>query len=258
MRGMRVIVTRPAAEAGEWVEGLRARGCEAVALPLIEIRNAPDAAPLRAAWMRVGSYRAAMFVSANAVRAFFAARQAQAAFTPRAWATGAGTRDALLAAGVPAAQIDSPAADSPQFDSEALWSVVAPQCKEGDRVLIVRGGEAGRDVPAGRDWLADELAARGAQVDTVLSYLRACPLLTPAQRELARSAAADNTSVWLFSSSQGIANLVAQMPGQDWSDAKAVVTHPRIAQAARDASFGVVCVSRPPMDAVSAVLESLG
>jgi uroporphyrinogen-III synthase len=36
-----------------------------------------------------------------------------------------------------------------------------------------------------------------------------------------------------------------------------VATHPRIAQAARDAGFGVVCESRPTEEAIVAALESI-
>ena len=253
---MRVIVTRPAAEAAQWLAALSSRGFEAIALPLIEIRAAGDQAPLADAWsqMASASYSAVMFVSANAVRGFFAARPAAVAFTPRAWATGAGTRDALLAAGV--AAIDSPPADAAQFDSEALWQVVGAQCVRGDRVLIVRGGDAGEGI-AGRDWLAQQLVAQGVQVDQVLAYVRACPSLTQPQIELA-SAAANDGAVWLFSSSQAIANLRVCLPHRQWRDARAIATHPRIAHAARDAGFGVVCVSRPTVDAVTAALESLG
>jgi uroporphyrinogen-III synthase len=251
---MRVIVTRPAAEAGEWVLALGSRGFDAVALPLIEIQPVADTRPLRAAWSRIGEYRAAMFVSANAVRAFFAERPDDASFTPTAWATGAGTRDALLAAGV--AHIASPPDHAQQFDSEALWEVVGAQCAQGDRVLIVRGGEAGAGI-SGREWLAVQLAARGVEVDALLAYVRAHPSFTPAQRALASAAAADG-SVWLFSSSQAIANLRECLPGEPWSEARAIATHPRIAQAASDAGFGVVCVSRPPVEAVVAALESLG
>ena len=47
---MRVLVTRPAVQAGEWVERLLGRGLVAVALPLIAIDGPPDAAALEAAW----------------------------------------------------------------------------------------------------------------------------------------------------------------------------------------------------------------
>lgn len=251
---MRVIVTRPAAEAAEWADALRARGFDAVSLPLIEIRTASDAAPLHAAWSRIADYRAAMFVSPNAVRAFFASSPPGSAFSTRAWAPGAGTRAALAEEGV--AAIDSPPADSPQFDSEALWAVVKPQCARGDRVLIVRGRDA-ETAATGRDWLARELAAHGVHVEQVLAYERACPDWSRAQEQAAAQAAIDG-SVWLFSSSQAIANLRACLPAVQWPKARAIATHPRIAQAARDAGFGVVCVSRPPMEAVVAALELLG
>ncbi|HTH79396.1 MAG TPA: uroporphyrinogen-III synthase [Ramlibacter sp.] len=251
---MRVIVTRPAAEAAEWVDALRARGFDAIALPLIDIRIASDTAAMRDAWSRIDSYRAVMFVSANAVRGFFSVHPAGAEFSPRAWATGAGTCAALAQQRVDA--IDSPPADSPQFDSEALWEVVKNQCKRGDRVLIVRGGDAGAGI-AGRDWLAEQLAAVGVQVEQVLAYERAAPGWTAAHEQLASDAAKDG-SMWLFSSSQAIAQLRRCAPGVKWSSARAVATHPRIAQAARDAGFGVVCVSRPPMDAVVRALESAG
>ena len=61
---------------------------------------------------------------------------------------------------------------------------------------------------------------------------------------------------WLFSSSQAVAHLTELLPAQDWRSARAVATHPRIAQAARSAGFGVVCESRPSLDAVAAALES--
>lgn len=245
---MRVVVTRPAAEAAEWVDALRGAGFDAVALPLIGIGAAADIAPLQQAWARIDSYRAAMFVSANAVRGFFAAKLPGTGFSPRAWATGAGTRNALLAANVAAAQIDTPASDAPQFDSEALWQVVAPQCDGGGRVLLVRGGD-------GRDWLEQRLVERGTAVETVIAYSRRRPSWSKDEESMAASAAGET---WLFSSSEAIANLLALTPGREWSGARAVATHPRIAQAARDSGFGVVCESRPALDDVIAALESLG
>ena len=253
---VRVIVTRPENEAARWARHLRAHGFEPVELPLIVIRPAPQPDVLVSAWLALGGFRAAMFVSGAAVRHFFAARPQQAAWPPvtRAWATGAGTRQALLDAGVDAGLVDAPGPHATQFDSEALWEAVAGQVKPGHRVLIVRGGEAGRN-RAGRDWLSERLMAAGAQVEAVTAYLRAPPEFSAEQLAQARCAA-DAGSVWLFSSSQAIAYLRGLLPGQDWSQARALATHPRIAQSARQAGFGVVCESRPTEEAVTAALES--
>jgi uroporphyrinogen-III synthase len=45
--------------------------------------------------------------------------------------------------------------------------------------------------------------------------------------------------------------------GQSWHRARAVATHPRIAQAARAAGFSQVCEARPEMAALVASIESL-
>lgn len=255
---MRVVLTRPRHEAGRWAQALQAHGHEVVLLPLIEIGLAPDLQALRRAAKGLSGFDAAMFVSGSAVQGFFRDAMRSAAWPAgtRAWCTGPGTSQALLAAGVPADRIDAPPADAAQFDSEALWARVAAQARPGARVLLVRG--AGADgQPAGRDWLASRLQAAGTAVDTVASYSRHAPVWDEAQRTAA-SAAADDGSAWLFSSSEAIANLRELLPDRHWSRARAVATHERIARAARDAGFGVVCLSRPAEAAVVATLESFG
>lgn len=254
---MRVILTRPAEEAGRWLDALRARGFEAVSLPLMAIAPVFDAAPLRDAWRKVAHARAVMFVSGNAVRHFFAQQPAGQPWprATRAWATGPGTREALIQAGVDAVLIDSPPPSAAQFDSETLWSQVAAQIRTGDLALIVRGGDA-TGASKGRDWLADQLAAAGANVERVVAYRRGAPEFDTAQLQLA-SQAIDSGDVWLFSSSQAVSHLRAALPQQDFSLARAVATHARIAEAAHKAGFGVVCESRPAVDAVVAALESL-
>ena len=256
---MRVFVTRPAREAQRWVHELERHGVTALALPLIEIGPAPDEAAVRQAWRRLDRFGAVMFVSGNAVDRFFAARPPSVACWPaaatRAWAPGPGTRDALLQAGVPREAIDHPSQQADQFDSEALWAQVAGQLGAGQRALVVRGGDATGD-GSGRDWLAMQLVGHGVAVDSVVAYSRRPPPWTPAEIELARQGA-QNGSVWLFSSSEAIANLQSQLPAQDWTQARAVATHPRIAQAATAAGFGVVCLSRPALADVVASIESL-
>jgi uroporphyrinogen-III synthase len=251
-----VLVTRPQHEAQAWVDRLRAAGIDAEPLPLIAIAPAPALAPVHEAWNELGTYRAVMFVSANAVRHFFDARPPERSFATRAWATGAGTQAALHDAGVADAGIDMPRADARQWDSEHLWREVAGQIRDGDRVLIVRGGDAAGQ-PDGRDWLATQLEAAGACVNTAVAYVRRLPPWSDAERRRARQAASDGT-LWLFSSSAAIANLAALVPDATWTHARAVATHPRIAQAARDAGFGDVLESPPGFEAVLASLQSAG
>ena len=252
----RVWVTRPAADAAAWIQGLNESGLDAQSLPLMAIGPAPDVQPLQTAWQSLVQYQAVMFVSANAVRYFFQARPQPLApwGDARVWVTGQGSRAALLALGVPAQTIDAPAADAPQWDSEALWGVVAAQVQSSHKVLIVRGADAQGQV-AGRDWLSTQLQARGVQVDQVAAYQRQTPVFSEAQRLAAAQAASDG-SVWLFSSSEAIGHLQRALPNQDWSQALAVATHPRIAQHARQAGWGFVAIAQPSLEAVATSIKS--
>lgn len=282
---MKIIVTRPRLEAEVWVKQLRALHFDAVALPLIHIGAPADNQDVTKAWVNLDQYSAVMFVSSNAVRYFYPSNMPLAgefiAYTaiknivnpeikatkPRMWATGPGTRDALLAQSVPADLIDSPDSDAVQFDSEALWSRVQHQVKAGDKVLIVRGSsENSKDVEGaesvrmnGRPWLADQLTAAGVQVDIVISYERRAPVFDAAELALLRQTSTD-PSIWLLSSSEAVANLQA-ITDVNWpnvkANARAIATHPRIAQAARDAGFGVVYESRPLLVDVVASIESM-
>lgn len=257
---MRVIVTRPHRDAQAWLPTLKQAGLEPLALPLIEICPVADTRPVQDAWRRLGAYTGVMFVSSNAVDGFFAASPDAASgwsLSTRAWATGPGTRAALLRVGLAASQIDSPM--SGQFDSEALWAVMHEQLGPGSQVLIVRGADSQRATQPqglGRDWFAAQAEGRGAWVDFVVAYERRTPRWNALQRSQAQSAASDG-SVWLFSSSEAVANLRTCLPGQDWRQARAIATHARIAVAARSAGFGVVCESRPVLSDLLASIESL-
>lgn len=228
---MRVIVTRPLAQAAPWVRALQALGIDAVALPLIAIEPA-DRAPIAAAWPHLDEAALVMFVSPNAVQHFFDARPQGQAWpaTTLAGSTGPGTSAALRAAGIADAQLVEPPADGP-FDTETLWQRLQLMSWQGRRVLIVRGD-------GGRDWLAQTLRAAGAQVDFVAAYRRRAPALDRALVDAALRAPAAHC--WHFSSSEAIGHLLAAVPGADWSRSRAEATHPRIADRARRAGFGRV------------------
>lgn len=253
----RVIVTRPAREASRWVADLRGAGVDAIALPLIEIASLEDRRPVEEAWQRIAGYDALMFVSAAAATHFLdgaSGGRIGAAAHCRFWATGPGTVRGLREAGVPASSIDAPAADAMHFDSEALWALVRSQVRPGVRVLIVRGGDAAGQA-VGREWLAREIAEAGATCDALAAYRRLVPAIGEAERRVIEEAA-DGSAIWLFSSSEAIANLRTLSPAADWRAAGALATHERIAQAARDAGFGRVRVSSPSLSSLVASIES--
>ena len=282
----RVIVTRPARECLHWVEQLQRSGFEAEALPLIEIGpvdSLADVQALQRAWDTLDAYAACLFVSGNAVSYFFKQNRPLAqVITARAaikniagksscglpphlrlMAPGPGTAAALIAAGVPAEQIDGPAPDAAQFDSQALWAAVGARRWQGRRVLIVRGqtrsgrGDEAADSTAapGRDWIARQWRAAGATVDFLRVYVRRAPQLSTAEQQRARAASCDG-SVWLLSSSEAVDNLVS-MGGIDLRGARAVATHPRIAEVARAAGWGVVVESRPQLEDITAALQKM-
>ena len=256
----RVIVTRPLADAQRWVAQLRQAGLQAQALPLIEITAPQDPKALYQAWCQIDQYAALMFVSRQAVAHFFAAKPAgaQAASGLRYLVPGQGTRAALLNLGVPAPSIDAPALDAPQFDSQALWQVVSQRVWDKQRVLLVHGESL--EEPTQRNWLMEQLQAAGAQVEGVAAYQRHVPSLSAAQWQLAQEAVHDG-SVWLFSSSQALANLATlnqrNVPPLDWLQARALATHPRITQALQRVGWGVVALSRSTVPDIVASIESL-
>ena len=253
---MRVIVTRPAAQAADWVARLRAERIDAVALPLIGVAPAADAAAVESAWAKLASQRLVVFVSPNAAEHFFALRPAGARWPAGvlAGSPGPGTTRSLLDLGVPAAQTVAPAADALQFDSEALWQQLATQDWQGAGVLIVRGD-------GGRDWLADTLRGCGAQVAHVAAYRREAPVFDAAQKTLLAAALHEPAShLWYFSSSEAIEHLERLAAACDplrWADACALATHPRIAERARQLGIARVTECRPPLEAVVACIQSM-
>ena len=259
-----LILTRPMAEAMQWRDALSPEGWPVLVWPLIEIQAlSPPENHLAQAWHELSTGQAAMFVSRAAVQYFFADRPKGIDWPAhvRAWCTGPGTRLALIEQGLPPEVVDHPPSGS-TWDTEHLWPVVSGQVTTGFPVLIVRGTD--RDPTqalqapqgAGRDWLAQQIVGQGGRVRWAVAYRRAGPVWDAGQLERARSAAADG-SVWLFSSAQALGHLQHLLPDQDWHEAHALATHPRIAAKAGQMGFGRVQVCPPSPPEVLALLKSM-
>lgn len=266
---MHVLVTRPEPQASTWVRDLQANGITASALPLIGISAPESAAPVHEAWSNLSRYRAVMFVSPAAVDWFFRLRPPACTWPAATMATapGPGTaadiRKAGVQSGCPNIHIVSPGSDSPQFDSETLWPLLAPFDWHDQRVCIISGGD-GQEAK-GRTWLTQQWQARGAQVDTIVTYRRAPASWSPAQQALFQQAVtAPQIFVWLFSSSEALDHLVhhfqhAYTPHHpiDWPQTRALVTHPRIAQRAQQLGVSAVTQTKPALTEVVLALRNL-
>lgn len=244
-----------------WANGLRKAGHHVKHWPLIEVSPLTDVMRLKTALQAWHGYQAVMFVSRAAVTHALGSMKPKAGWgMTRCWATGPGTRAALREVGVPDSLIDSPPPDALQFDTESLWAVVQHKLLTERPVLLLRGGDADQvDVNAqgaGRDWLMRQLALNAIPVDILSVYQRSVPRWDMPRLEEARLAAQDG-SVWLFSSSQALENLAALLPSQDWRTTRAVATHERIALTAKDMGIGKVKFCRPSLLEVLASLESL-
>jgi uroporphyrinogen-III synthase len=156
-RGLTIVVTRPAAQAGRFIALAEAAGASCLALPALEIEPiVVDAATRESIVDQHWDW--AIYTSANA--AATASTQGLIAVGERAAAVGGATARALAGLG---RRVD--ATPQGRADSEGLLALPVFRDVRGLRILVLKG-------QAGRDLLPTQLAARGAYVRTVDLYRR--------------------------------------------------------------------------------------
>ncbi|MBX7167339.1 MAG: uroporphyrinogen-III C-methyltransferase [Pirellulales bacterium] len=200
--GARILVTRPAHQAGALADKLSELGAEVLLQPAIEIGPPDDPAPFEAVLHALDSYDWIVFSSANGVSAVMdrlwqTGRDGRALGRARIAVIGPGTaaeleRHRLLADVQPA-----------EFHAEALAETFVKQA-QGRRFLLIRASR-------GREVLAEQLAAAGAQVDQVVAYTSRDVVAPDA--EIAAQLAAGAID-WVTVTSSAIARSLAQMFGE--------------------------------------------
>jgi uroporphyrinogen-III synthase len=168
-RRLRVLVTRPAGQAAGLCRLAEAAGYEAVQLAAIEIREPVDLEALQALAGKLHTYDLAVFISVNAVT-----HGLDYLLTRRDWPTHVkiATVGASSAAALREYGLAPDLVPVHRFNSEALLALDELQDMHGKRVVILRGN-------GGREHLHDILRARGAAVEYVEVYRRACPEIDP-------------------------------------------------------------------------------
>jgi uroporphyrinogen-III synthase len=226
---------------------LEAAGGEALRYPTIEIAPPEDADALLRAVAFLGQCDLAIFVSPTAVREGLRAAGTWPAHVDVA-AVGPGTQAALAQQGF--ANVLAPRSGA---DSEALLAEPALHNLQGRRVLVFRGA-------GGRELLAGELAARGAEVRHAECYRRVRPA-TDLGALAERWSGSGVDAVTVFSAG-ALENLFELLP----REAHALVTatplfasHARIAEHARRRGVREIVVSGPgDDDLLSALLAYFG
>ena len=284
MQNTKIVLTRPEKESKHWLDGLKGAGFDVVNWPLIEIEHLNPNQACEEILSNLDTFSAIAFVSSSAVDHFVSSvlnfkklTHPERFLWPnlKYWATGHGTVQALLRAGVDENNICMPAKNAAQFDSIELWRVVKDSLTESDLVLFVRGlneedhqalnkeqnssyqpisHNQNLEPPTGSNWLIWQLKQQNIQVQSIEVYRRKIPNWSDVQK-LDAIEALKNKAIWIFSSSLAIENLAILLPLEDCSRGFAVATHERIALKAKEVGWGVVCVSRPTIVDIIKSLE---
>lgn len=231
LRGMGIVVTRPAHQAQHLAQLIAAAGGEAILFPVLEILDVAGSHQLHALIARLDTFDVAIFISPNAVAKAMSLIRAQRELPAQLTiaAIGRGSKKELERCGV--SQVIAP---QRQFDSEGLLELPQFQDMRGKRVVVFRG-------EGGRETLGDTLIARGAQLEYAECYRRGKPEIDPVP--LLRRWARGEVQAVTVTSSESLHNLIDLLggPGQQWlKKTPLFAPHARIAAVARGLGLGQV------------------
>lgn len=170
MQGIKVLVTRPEPENALTCQALQALGAFPIPLPILSIEPILDEsklASLRTKLYHLDLYQFVIFVSKNAARLGSELIDECWPMIPVGihWiGIGKGTTQLLN-------QLNIPAISNPGHTTETLLEWLKPVKMRDQKILIIRG-------EGGRPDLAEQLEARGGQVELLEVYKRHSPNYT--------------------------------------------------------------------------------
>ncbi len=247
-RRPRVLIARPADQAGELADRLRALGIDPVVVPTVAIAPPESWTDVDLALGRLGTYDWVLFTSANGVHMLLNRRKAIGMTEPmpaalRWAAVGPGTAAALAGYGMTGVWLPS------RYLGESAGGELP--AATGQRVLRVRGQSAS---PAA----AETLRVRGVVVDEVVAYQT---IEAPRESEpLLRRAWEEGVDGIIFTSAstvRGFAALAARVGiDDDIGSVLTVAVGPVTAQAMEAAGWEVGAVAtQHSIDGIVTVIE---
>ncbi|MEQ1620949.1 MAG: uroporphyrinogen-III synthase [Methylococcales bacterium] len=245
LKGVRVLVTRPAHQAKSLIGLIEQAGGEALAFPTLAIVGLDNDDSVKDTLQRLETYQWVIFISANAVN--FALRanggKIPAIKSVIFSAVGRSTAKALELAG-----LDVGLLPEQDFNSEGLLAMPQMQQLTGQSILIIRG-------QGGREELATTLRERGAKVDYLEVYKRDLPEIDAGFT--AQQIINHGLDVITITSGEALHNLVV-MFGEHAASLRnvlLVVVSDRIRTLASGLGFNRIAVTKSPSD--PAILETI-
>ncbi|MCF6218233.1 MAG: uroporphyrinogen-III C-methyltransferase [Gammaproteobacteria bacterium] len=166
LKGIHVLVTRPAHQAQGVCQALEKLGATTLSFPVLEITDPQDLALAEKTVQQLDRYHWLIFISANAVDYAFSLLKKRGVTLPEGCkiaAVGRSTANKLQQM-----SIKNVVLPAQQFDSEGLLALPEFADVSDQKILIVRG-------EGGRETLAEILRQRGAEVDYLAVYRRVKP-----------------------------------------------------------------------------------
>ncbi|MFA5626359.1 MAG: uroporphyrinogen-III synthase [Thiohalomonadaceae bacterium] len=249
LRGLGVLVTRPAHQAEGLCNLIVEAGGRAIRFPVLAITPPNDEAAARASVARLADYDLLVFVSPNAVQYGLDLIEAQSGLPAGLTlaVVGAGSARALYARLGREPDLQPP----DRYETEGLLAMPELQTMAGKRVLILRGN-------GGRALLGQSLRERGATVDYVEVYRRECPRVDADL--LSGYLQADEVDMLTVTSSEGLHNLLTLAGAENTARLQQLplaVVSERTAALARELGFTApILTAAPASDA--GLIEAIG
>lgn len=248
LRGLTIMVTRPAHQAAAFCALLEQEEAVALRCPALRISEPADRRSLLDAVERLDAFDILMFNSPNAAERGIQYIHAHRRLPERALIAAIGSKTAQAIERYGYSVAVCPASG---FDSEAFLMLPEVADVRGKQVAIFRG-------QSGRMLLAETLRQRGAEVEFITTYQRLGP--DPEQAAALRAALRQGVDAVTVTSSEMLSNLVACLdpPALEQLRRTTLITgHPRISATARQLGLPDPLTAADPTDAsmLAAVLD---
>lgn len=234
LHGLRVLNTRPEAQAASLSQSIRDAGGVSIECPTLSIQSTSE--PWFDFFSTNQGANLAVFISPNAVRFCFDALKTKKKLWPESLpvlAIGEATAKALASQGISNVQ-------TPEFpDSEHLLGLIKKQVMPGQSVMLIKG-------KGGRTHIEEGLKKEGIRVINLPVYQRVLPI--GLEEKLAYLWRDDALDIILITSEQSLQHLFALFPAEahGWLQSKTcLVLSQRLANAAESLGIKNLIISRP-------------